>query len=119
MTATVEIRPRLTRTRNGSTRGEIFRNNHCPAGVNAALATTRAYKPSREAMRAMLKECLVYDPAIITDELVEARLATSTAPGVQEQFEAMFSGGGVVTDNVVKLNRGDSNVPSSNFGDRE
>lgn len=70
---------------------------------SAALAITRDYKPSREWMRDMLKACLVHDPAVITDDLVETRFATSTAPGLQQQFEAMFSGGGVVTDNVVSF----------------
>jgi pimeloyl-ACP methyl ester carboxylesterase len=70
---------------------------------SAALATTRNYKPSREWMRDMLKACLVCDPAVITDDLVEARFAMSTAPGMQEQFDAMFSGGGVVTDTIVSF----------------
>jgi 2-hydroxymuconate-semialdehyde hydrolase len=69
---------------------------------SAALAATRAYKPGREAMRAMLKECLVYDPAIVTDELVEARYLMSARPGIQEQFETMFSRN-VVTDDVVSF----------------
>jgi 2-hydroxymuconate-semialdehyde hydrolase len=70
---------------------------------SAALDQTRAYKPSRERMRAMLKGCLVHDPAVITNELVDARYLTSIAPGVQEQFEAMFSGGSLVTDDAVSF----------------
>jgi hypothetical protein len=41
VTATVEIQPRLSLTRKGSTWGETLRRNHCQTGVNATRATMR------------------------------------------------------------------------------
>jgi pimeloyl-ACP methyl ester carboxylesterase len=41
-------------------------------------------------MAALLREHFAFDPAIVSDELVEARYRASTAPGVHEAYRAMF-----------------------------
>jgi pimeloyl-ACP methyl ester carboxylesterase len=54
------------------------------------LAALRAYEPSPEAMATLLREHFAFDPAIVSDELIEARFRASTAPGVHEAYRAMF-----------------------------
>lgn len=54
------------------------------------LAALRAYEPSHDAMRDLLRNYFAVDPAMITDELVTIRYQASTADGVYEAYRAMF-----------------------------
>jgi 2-hydroxymuconate-semialdehyde hydrolase/2-hydroxy-6-oxo-octa-2,4-dienoate hydrolase len=54
------------------------------------LAALRAYDPSHDAMRELLRNYFAVDPAMITDELVEIRYAASIADGAYEAYRAMF-----------------------------
>jgi pimeloyl-ACP methyl ester carboxylesterase len=54
------------------------------------LAALRAYEPSHDAMRDLLRNYFAVDPAMITDELVEIRYAASIADGAYEAYRAMF-----------------------------
>lgn len=56
----------------------------------AGLAALRAYEPSPDAMRALLVENFAYDPALITDDLVQARYEASARPEVHASYRAMF-----------------------------
>jgi 2-hydroxymuconate-semialdehyde hydrolase/2-hydroxy-6-oxo-octa-2,4-dienoate hydrolase len=55
------------------------------------LAALRAYEPSHEAMRDLLRTYFAVDPALITDRLVEIRYQASIANGAFEAYRAMFS----------------------------
>lgn len=48
------------------------------------------YQPSREAMRAVMA-LFPFDPAVITDELVEERYQTSLIPGAQEGLRQLLA----------------------------
>ncbi|WP_273735384.1 alpha/beta fold hydrolase [Mycolicibacterium septicum] len=54
------------------------------------LAALRAYEPSPEAMRHMLRTYFAVNPALITDELVEIRYRASVADGAWEAYRSMF-----------------------------
>jgi 2-hydroxymuconate-semialdehyde hydrolase/2-hydroxy-6-oxo-octa-2,4-dienoate hydrolase len=54
------------------------------------LAALRAYEPSPEAMRDLLRNYFAVNPALITDELVEIRYQASIADGANEAYRAMF-----------------------------
>ena len=54
------------------------------------LAALRAYEPSHDAMRELLRNYFAVDPAMITDELVQIRYAASIADGAYEAYRAMF-----------------------------
>ena len=54
------------------------------------LAALRAYQPSRDAMRDLLRNYFAVDPTMITDELVEIRYQASIADGAYEAYRAMF-----------------------------
>jgi 2-hydroxymuconate-semialdehyde hydrolase/2-hydroxy-6-oxo-octa-2,4-dienoate hydrolase len=54
------------------------------------LAALRAYQPSHDAMRDLLRNYFAVDPAIITDELVAIRYEASIADGAYEAYRAMF-----------------------------
>jgi pimeloyl-ACP methyl ester carboxylesterase len=54
------------------------------------LAALRAYEPSHDAMRELLRNYFAVDPAMITDELVEIRYQASIADGAYEAYRAMF-----------------------------
>ena len=54
------------------------------------LAALRAYEPSHDAMRELLRNYFAVDPAMITDELVEIRYEASIADGAYEAYRAMF-----------------------------
>lgn len=58
--------------------------------MTEGLRLLRAYQPSREAMRELISTAFVYNQALLTDELVEARYQASAAPGAQEAYWAMF-----------------------------
>jgi 2-hydroxymuconate-semialdehyde hydrolase/2-hydroxy-6-oxo-octa-2,4-dienoate hydrolase len=55
------------------------------------LAALRAYRPSHDAMRELLRNFFAVDPAMITDELVNIRYEASVANGAFEAYEAMFN----------------------------
>jgi 2-hydroxymuconate-semialdehyde hydrolase len=54
------------------------------------LAALRAYEPSHDAMRDLLRNYFAVDPAMITDELVEIRYQASIADGAYAAYRAMF-----------------------------
>jgi pimeloyl-ACP methyl ester carboxylesterase len=54
------------------------------------LAALRAYEPSYDAMRALLRNYFAVNPALITDELVAIRYEASLADGAHEAYRAMF-----------------------------
>jgi pimeloyl-ACP methyl ester carboxylesterase len=54
------------------------------------LAALRAYEPSHDAMRNLLRNYFAVDPAMITDELVAIRYEASIADGAYEAYRAMF-----------------------------
>ncbi|HEY2197849.1 MAG TPA: alpha/beta hydrolase [Mycobacterium sp.] len=54
------------------------------------LAALRAYEPSHDAMRELLRNHFAVDPAMITDELVQIRYEASIADGAYEAYRAMF-----------------------------
>jgi 2-hydroxymuconate-semialdehyde hydrolase/2-hydroxy-6-oxo-octa-2,4-dienoate hydrolase len=54
------------------------------------LAALRAYEPSHDAMRELLRNYFAVNPAMITDELVKIRYEASIADGAYEAYRAMF-----------------------------
>jgi pimeloyl-ACP methyl ester carboxylesterase len=54
------------------------------------LAALRAYEPSHDAMRDLLRNYFAVDPAMITDELVAIRYEASIADGAYEAYRTMF-----------------------------
>jgi pimeloyl-ACP methyl ester carboxylesterase len=54
------------------------------------LAALRAYEPSHDAMRQLLRNYFAVDPAMITDDLVKIRYEASIADGAYEAYRAMF-----------------------------
>jgi 2-hydroxymuconate-semialdehyde hydrolase/2-hydroxy-6-oxo-octa-2,4-dienoate hydrolase len=54
------------------------------------LRALRAYEPSHDAMRDMLRTYFAVDPALINDELVAIRYQASVADGAHEAYRAMF-----------------------------
>jgi 2-hydroxymuconate-semialdehyde hydrolase/2-hydroxy-6-oxo-octa-2,4-dienoate hydrolase len=54
------------------------------------LAALRAYEPSHDAMRDLLRNYFAVDPTMITDDLVAIRYEASVADGADEAYRAMF-----------------------------
>lgn len=54
------------------------------------LTALRAYEPSHDAMRDLLRNYFAVDPAMITDELVAIRYEASIADGAYAAYRAMF-----------------------------
>jgi len=54
------------------------------------LKALRAYEPSPEAMRDLLRNYFAVDPTLISDELVRIRYEASAAPGAHEAYRTMF-----------------------------
>jgi 2-hydroxymuconate-semialdehyde hydrolase/2-hydroxy-6-oxo-octa-2,4-dienoate hydrolase len=54
------------------------------------LAALRAYEPSHDAMRDLLRNYFAVDPTMITDELVDIRYQASIADGAYEAYRSMF-----------------------------
>jgi pimeloyl-ACP methyl ester carboxylesterase len=54
------------------------------------LAALRAYEPSHDAMRDLLRNYFAVDPTMITDDLVAIRYEASVADGAYEAYRAMF-----------------------------
>jgi pimeloyl-ACP methyl ester carboxylesterase len=58
--------------------------------LTEGLAALRAYEPSHDAMRDLLRGYFAVDPTMITDELVAIRYEASIAGGAYEAYRAMF-----------------------------
>jgi len=58
--------------------------------LTEGLQALRAYAPSEDAMRALLRNYFAVDPTLITDELVAIRYEASVADGAYETYRAMF-----------------------------
>ena len=58
--------------------------------LTEGLQALRAYEPSHDAMRALLRNYFAVNPALITDELVAIRYEASIADGAYEAYRAMF-----------------------------
>jgi pimeloyl-ACP methyl ester carboxylesterase len=58
--------------------------------LTEGLAALRAYQPSHDAMRNLLRNYFAVDPAMITDDLVAIRYEASIADGAYEAYRAMF-----------------------------
>ncbi|MBJ7337511.1 alpha/beta hydrolase [Mycolicibacterium sp.] len=58
--------------------------------LTEGLSALRAYQPSHDAMRSLLRDFFAVDPTMITDELVEIRYQASIANGAFEAYQAMF-----------------------------
>jgi pimeloyl-ACP methyl ester carboxylesterase len=54
------------------------------------LAALRAYEPSHDAMRELLRNYFAVNPTMITDDLVKIRYDASIADGAFEAYRAMF-----------------------------
>jgi pimeloyl-ACP methyl ester carboxylesterase len=58
--------------------------------LTEGLAALRAYQPSHDAMRDLLRNYFAVDPTMITDDLVAIRYEASVADGASEAYRAMF-----------------------------
>lgn len=58
--------------------------------ITPGLDKVWGYQPSREAMRELLMKIFAYDPALITEDLVEMRYQASIRDDVQQRFAALF-----------------------------
>jgi pimeloyl-ACP methyl ester carboxylesterase len=58
--------------------------------LTEGLAALRAYQPSHEAMRDLLRNYFAVDPTMITDDLVALRYEASVTDGAYEAYRAMF-----------------------------
>jgi pimeloyl-ACP methyl ester carboxylesterase len=58
--------------------------------LTEGLAALRAYQPSHEAMRDLLRNYFAVDPTMITDDLVAIRYEASVTDGAYEAYRAMF-----------------------------
>ncbi|KRB76072.1 2-hydroxy-6-oxo-2,4-heptadienoate hydrolase [Nocardioides sp. Root190] len=54
------------------------------------LKALRAYEPSPDNMRDLLRGHFAVDPSLISDELVQIRYEASAAPGAHEAYQLMF-----------------------------
>lgn len=58
--------------------------------ITEGLKALRAYEPSHDNMRTLLKTNFAVDPDLITEDLVRDRYEASAAPGAHEAYIAMF-----------------------------
>ncbi|MDT5012356.1 MAG: 2-hydroxymuconate-semialdehyde hydrolase [Mycobacterium sp.] len=58
--------------------------------LTEGLAALRAYRPSPDAMRDLLRNYFAVDPTMITDDLVRIRYEASVANGAFEAYQAIF-----------------------------
>jgi pimeloyl-ACP methyl ester carboxylesterase len=58
--------------------------------LTEGLAALRAYQPSHDAMRDLLRNYFAVDPTMITDDLVALRYEASVTDGAYEAYRAMF-----------------------------
>lgn len=59
--------------------------------ITEGLKALRAYEPSLDNMRTLLKTNFAVDPELITEDLVQDRYEASVAPGAHEAYTAMFN----------------------------
>ncbi|HEY2195156.1 MAG TPA: alpha/beta hydrolase [Actinomycetospora sp.] len=59
--------------------------------ITEGLKALRAYEPSHDNMRTLLKTNFAVDPDLITEDLVRDRYEASAAPGAHEAYTAMFN----------------------------
>jgi pimeloyl-ACP methyl ester carboxylesterase len=59
--------------------------------ITEGLKALRAYEPSLDNMRTLLKTNFAVDPTLITEDLVRDRYEASAAPGAHEAYTAMFN----------------------------
>lgn len=59
--------------------------------ITEGLKALRAYEPSLDNMRTLLKTNFAVDPDLITEDLVQDRYEASAAPGAHEAYTAMFN----------------------------
>lgn len=59
--------------------------------ITDGLRALRAYEPSLDNMRTLLKTNFAVDPDLITEDLVRDRYEASAAPGAHETYTAMFN----------------------------
>ncbi|MGI5219160.1 alpha/beta fold hydrolase [Nocardia sp. CA-290969] len=62
--------------------------------TSPAQKLLRDYRPDRDSMRELLRECFAYDADSVTDRLVEARYTLSAQPGAHEAIQTFFGAGG-------------------------
>jgi 2-hydroxymuconate-semialdehyde hydrolase len=60
-----------------------------PFPISDGLRKVWGYQPSAEAMRDLM-ETFAYNPALVTDAIVESRYQASIRPGAQEAFARLF-----------------------------
>ncbi len=60
-----------------------------PFDITEGLAKVWGYQPSAQAMR-QLMETFAFNPALVTDVIVESRYQASIRPGAQESFARLF-----------------------------
>jgi pimeloyl-ACP methyl ester carboxylesterase len=58
--------------------------------LNEGLSALRAYQPSHDAMRDLLRNYFAADPAMITHELVQTRYEASIADRAYQPYRTMF-----------------------------
>jgi 2-hydroxymuconate-semialdehyde hydrolase len=56
----------------------------------ASLQALRAYTPSEANMRSLMVDQFLYDPELVTDDLVQDRYESSIRPGAHEAYVDMF-----------------------------
>lgn len=71
--------------------GTLGQSLGIPFLPSAGLAALQRFDGSRESMRLMMNE-LVYDPSSISEELIDARLASSSRPGAAESMKRFAEG---------------------------
>ena len=57
--------------------------------ITAGLEMVWGYQPTPESMRNLMN-VFAYDPALVTEEIVQSRYLASIRPGVQESFSRLF-----------------------------
>lgn len=73
-------------------RGLVLMNARLHPSRSRAQELIRDYRPNRDAMGELLRECFATDPATVTPEMVEARYRASALPGAHEAIQTFFSG---------------------------
>ncbi|WP_020498673.1 alpha/beta fold hydrolase [Sciscionella marina] len=60
--------------------------------MTEGLRALRAYEPSLDGMRDLLRQYFAHDPALVTEDLVLRRYQASAEPGEQENYRAIHAG---------------------------
>lgn len=72
-------------------RGLVLMSVRLHPSKSRAQQLIRDYRPNRDAMAELLRECFATDPATVTPEMVEARYRASDLPGAHEAIQTFFS----------------------------